>query len=117
MDRLFYMTTMHHVATNAISGATASAQFSALSSLCRLTKETVDGGLSQFHSTKFISSELISSNLFKNTIESLVNAFTTLLAQTFTQKLIMIRGMIQGNALMTAYENKLEVDCPRSRAI
>jgi hypothetical protein len=84
--------------------ATAVAQFLVLVSLCQLTEETVNTSLTQFYATKFTSPQLISSKLFQIQIESFITSFQTSMPQTFKRTLDTIRGLNQGNALMSAYE-------------
>jgi len=84
--------------------ATAVAQFLVLVSLCQLTEETVNTSLTQFYATKFTSPQLISSKLFQIQIESFTTSFQASMPQTFKRTLDTIRGLNQGNALMSAYE-------------
>jgi hypothetical protein len=84
--------------------ATASAQFQALASLCQLSEQTVNASLTQFYSTKFISGQLISLELFQNEIQSVTNLFQKSIPQTFQRTLNTIRGIFQGNLFMSAYQ-------------
>lgn len=84
--------------------AIVAAQFLVLSSLCQLAQETVNASLTQFSAARFNSAQLISSNLFEIQIESFIESFKTLMPQTFKRTLDTIRGLTQGNALVSAYE-------------
>lgn len=84
--------------------ATASVQFNVLSLLCQSTAEAVDNSLTQFYATKFINIYLIPPDLFNTQIQSAVNVFKASAPRTFKRTLDMIRGLIQGNALLSAYE-------------
>ncbi|UJR08382.1 hypothetical protein I4U23_012653 [Adineta vaga] len=85
--------------------ATAAAQFITLSSLCRLAQETVTASLTQFYAAKLSNVQLISSVLFEIQIESFIESFKISMPHTFKRTLDTIRGLIQGNAFMTAYES------------
>lgn len=84
--------------------ATASAQFQVLASLCQLTQDTINASLTQFYSTKFISNQLVSMELFQTESNGVVNLFQKLTPQTFKRTLDIIRGVVQGNLFMSAYQ-------------
>ncbi|CAF0892704.1 unnamed protein product [Adineta steineri] len=83
----------------------AAAQFITLSSLCQLTQQAVNSSLTQFYATKFTNIQLISSELFETQVDSFIKSFQTSTPHIFKRTLDIVRGLIQGNALMTAYES------------
>ncbi|CAF1129182.1 unnamed protein product [Adineta steineri] len=84
--------------------STASAQFQTLSSLCKLTQDTLNTSLIQFYSTKFISGQLISSQSFQNQFNLIIELFQKSVPQTFKRTLDMIHGIIHANFYMTVYQ-------------
>lgn len=84
--------------------ATAVSQFLTLSSLCELTRKTIETNIEQFYGTKFLTSQLISSDLFETQMNSIIKSFRTSVPLTFKRTLDTTRGLIQGNSLLTGYQ-------------
>ncbi|CAF1345092.1 unnamed protein product [Adineta ricciae] len=84
--------------------STASAQFQSLGSLCKLTKETIDTSLTQFYSTKLITSQLLSNETFQNRIHSLITLLQKTTSQSFKRTLNMIEEILHGNSYMSVYQ-------------
>ncbi|UJR11938.1 hypothetical protein I4U23_016116 [Adineta vaga] len=71
----------------------SSSQFRILSSLCKLTKETINNSLIEYYPRKFISNQMISFQLIQK---------STL--RTFKRTLDTIRNIIQGNLFMSVLQ-------------
>lgn len=82
---------------------TAFAQFQLLASLCQLANHTLINARSSFFTNKFISINLISSDVFINRIKVSTQLFESHTRSTFIQSLQLIRDTTTGNALMTVY--------------
>lgn len=89
--------------------ATAASQFLTLSSLCKLTRETIETNIEQFYAIKFLTSQLTSSDLFDTQMNSIIKSFRTSVPRTFKRTLDAMRGLIQGNTLLTGYQTNWEL--------
>ncbi|CAF1177877.1 unnamed protein product [Adineta ricciae] len=81
--------------------STSSAFFQLLASLCQLSKETVNDGLSQLKATKFINAHILSRVTFNDQIQSFINQFQVSMTNAFLNTLHLVRQITNDNTLMT----------------
>ncbi|CAF1533335.1 unnamed protein product [Adineta ricciae] len=100
IDHLFQIGNLYHSSFHDV----ASLQFQALKSLCRLTKETINSSLTQFYSTRLITNQLISKNIFENRIDEIINLFKKSTRHTFKEIFQIAREIFHGNTLLSINE-------------
>ncbi|CAF1564433.1 unnamed protein product [Adineta ricciae] len=76
--------------------------FQVLQTFCVLSQQTINNSLTQFYSTQFISSSVISKEVFELQIGSLITDFISSTTNNFLLSLSSIRQMTQSNALYSA---------------
>jgi hypothetical protein len=79
----------------------ASGQFQLLASFCQLSQETINNSLSQLGVSDFINTELLSSSLFDDRIQTTINQFQLTMPNLFVNTLSLIRETTGANMLMT----------------
>ncbi|CAF3716292.1 unnamed protein product [Adineta steineri] len=78
--------------------------FQALSTLCDLINQTVSIRLSQFNSSQYVSASVISSDVFKSQVQSLIDQFRLSATNDFLLSLTTIRNTTQSNALFSGLQ-------------
>jgi len=84
--------------------STATSQFLSLSSLCQLTRQIIETNINSFYTNKYLTSELISFDHFEIQMNSTIDLLKKTMPRTFKRTLDTIRGLIQGNSLLTGYQ-------------
>jgi hypothetical protein len=79
----------------------ASGQFQLLSSLCELSKETVNSSILQLNANDFINTQLLSPSLFNDRIQTTINEFQLTMPNLFVNTLSLIRETTGANMLMS----------------
>jgi hypothetical protein len=79
---------------------TGPSTFQGLSVFCDLINRTVSDSLTRFYSSQYVSASVIPLELFDLQAQSLVDQFILSTTNAFLLSLSMIRGTIQGNALL-----------------
>jgi hypothetical protein len=82
---------------------TATGQYQLLASLCELSQQVVDDGLSNLATSNFIDSQLLSSNLLNARIRTIVKDFQTTIPNAFLNSLSFIRQTTGANMLMNMF--------------
>jgi len=82
---------------------TATGQYQLLASLCELSQQVVDDGLSNLATSNFIDSQLLSSNLLNARIQTIVKDFQTTIPNAFLNSLSFIRQTTGANMLMNMF--------------
>ncbi|CAF0824548.1 unnamed protein product [Adineta ricciae] len=82
-----------------------STYFKLLSIVCRLANETITNALDIFLQSQFISSQVISEELFENQMNSLIEDWKATTLNTFKSTIQLIRQSIDGNQLISADHN------------
>jgi hypothetical protein len=80
---------------------TGSYTFQGLSALCDLINRTISDSLTRFYTSQYVSASVIPLELFHVQAQSLIDQFILSTTNTFLLSLSMIRGTIQGNALLS----------------
>ncbi|UJR11868.1 hypothetical protein I4U23_016047 [Adineta vaga] len=81
--------------------STSSAFFQLLSSLCQLSEETVNDGLSQLKATEFSNAYILSAVTFNDQIQSFISQFQVSMTNALLNTLHLVRRITSDNTLMT----------------
>jgi hypothetical protein len=84
---------------------TATYTFQALSVFCDLINRTISDSLIRFYSSQYVSASVIPLELFHVQVQSLIDQFILSTTNAFLLSLSMIRGTIQGNALLSGLQS------------
>jgi hypothetical protein len=87
--------------------STASQQFQVLAALCRFSAQGIKYGLDSFFGTELISNKIMSKAFFLAEIQAHIDAFKINTIDAFDYKLMFIREIIAGNALLPSTETIL----------
>ncbi|CAF1661503.1 unnamed protein product, partial [Adineta ricciae] len=82
---------------------TDTSMFQSLNVLCGLISETISYRLTQFYSNQFISSSVISNQIFQIRIQSLIEEFISSTTNYFLLALSTIRSTTQSNGLLSSH--------------
>ncbi|CAF1336190.1 unnamed protein product [Rotaria sordida] len=86
----------------------APGQFLSLSSLCELSQEKVNHTLSEFLTSYFINSQLLSENLLIEQITILLNRLQSITSKSFLNTFNLIREIIGSNMIMSTWSTNWE---------
>ncbi|CAF0810930.1 unnamed protein product [Rotaria sordida] len=86
----------------------APGQFLSLSSLCKLSQEKVNRTLTQFLTSYFMNSQLLSENLLIEEIEIILNRLQLTASKSFINLFNLIREIIGSNMIMSAWVTNWE---------
>ena len=89
-----------------------SAHVQLLAGLCKLTGQLVHDSVDQFHSSSFVTAQLLPPNLFNSTITSHVQQSQSNANTTFTRLLSLLRVTNHGNAIISAYGTNFQMVAP-----
>lgn len=93
-----------YAASNAFTlQGTIFTHFQALLSLCNLAKDAVNDAQQQYLASFIVSAYMIDFNLFDKEVNASLVDFQSTLSNSFFISLQMIRGIIQGNGLISGY--------------
>jgi hypothetical protein len=81
--------------------ASATGQFQLLASLCQLSQETINDSLSQLMTSDMINSQLLSSNLLDERLQTMINEFKFTTPNLLISTLNLIREMTGANMIMS----------------
>ncbi len=90
-----------------------SAHFQFLSGLCKLSNDTVNIAIQQFHSLLFPTDELLSEKKFSTHLNLLLETSKSNALKTFTRLLFLIRSINHGNAFISNYGTNFEYFIPQ----
>jgi hypothetical protein len=78
--------------------------FQGLNAFCALVNRTISDSLIRFYSSQYVSAFVTPSELFRSQAQSLFLQFISTTTNAFLLSLSMIRGTIQGNALLSGLQ-------------
>ena len=81
------------------------AHFQALQALCNLTRDAVHNVREQFLASAMVFAFMINRHVFQNQINTSLAQFEGLMIDEFLTNLQFIRGIMQGNALVSLYSS------------
>jgi hypothetical protein len=84
--------------------STGSNAFQAMGIFCNLINQTISDQLIQFNSRKYVSTSVISLNIFEPEMKSLIHQFRSSMTNNFLVSLATIRDTTQSNALFSALQ-------------
>jgi hypothetical protein len=84
--------------------------FGTIGSLCQLSVEAINDGLSNFGGSYFITAQIIPQELLLEQGQSVIDLFISTSENTFVSSLISIRDTTQANALLSGYSTSMEVE-------
>jgi hypothetical protein len=85
------------------------AVFGTIASLCQLSLEAINDGLSNFGGSSFITAQIIPPDLLLEQGQSLIDLFISTSENAFVNSLASIRDTTQANALLSGYATSMEV--------
>lgn len=88
---------------------TASRFFVTLSSLCRLSNETVMNALDTFKSSRLITLEMLNENVFVEHVETMIKTFQSLMEFNFYQSFDFIEYSSETNSFLSALFSNIVV--------
>ncbi|CAF1483046.1 unnamed protein product [Adineta ricciae] len=78
--------------------------FQTLRAFCDLTSQTIDNRLTQFYASQFVSSSVVSEELFELQIQAFISQFISSTTSDFLLSLSSIRQITQSNLLLPALQ-------------
>ena len=87
----------------------AASQFSTLQRLCQLVNRTVSQALLAFDAEYFVTSALLSRDLFQSQSDATISAFISSMSKDFMQTVDLVRATTRGNQLFSAILTKWQI--------
>ena len=84
-------------------GVSAPGQFQLLASLCQLSQQTINDSLSQLMTSDFVNSQLLSSNLLNEQLQTVINHFQFTIPSVFVDTINLIRHITGDNMIMSIF--------------
>ncbi|CAF4185558.1 unnamed protein product, partial [Adineta steineri] len=89
--------------------------FQLLSTLCQMSKQTIEEKLQSFYRTQFLSHELVHSQSFQLQFQSIFNQFQQITSESFQRSLQFIRLNFQINQFNTELNSEFRYDQTHGR--
>ncbi|UJR34666.1 hypothetical protein I4U23_027443 [Adineta vaga] len=83
-----------------------------LQGLCQLSIQSINNSIEQFHSSFFITIQLLTEKHFHLRLDLLIKQSISNLSTTFLQLLFLIRTINHGNAILSTYETNFQYISP-----